>query len=186
MVRGGITPLALALVLAGAAISAAQSGSSAPLSLEGRAASPIEPGIAIGARLLRPGNTPRQPELLFFWAHWCSECKGEAPILARIVEKYRAHGLTVIAPTRRFGYVENGRPAPPDRELRHIMQVRDEHYPFFRQLPVPVSDANFTTFGVAAVPTHVLIDRDGIVRLYQQGRMTEDALDAAVGRVLEP
>ena len=78
--------------------------------------------------------------------------------------RYRSRGLAIVAPTRRYGYVESGRPAPPDKELRHILQVRDEHYPFLRKAPVPVADANYKAFGVAAVPMHVLIDRHGIVR----------------------
>ena len=153
------------------------------LTLEGRTAPTIEPGVSIGSRLPRAAD---MPQLLFFWAHWCQDCKSESAILARIADKYRARGLAIVAPTRRYGYVEGGRPAPPDKELRHILQVRDEHYPFLRKAPVPVADANYKAFGVAAVPMHVLIDRHGIVRLYQQGVMTEAELDAAIRRVLEP
>jgi thiol-disulfide isomerase/thioredoxin len=186
MARAGFASITLVLALAGAAVSAAQSGSAALVSLTGQPAPEIESGLAIGPHLPRPGMAPREPQLLFFWAHWCQECKGESPILARIAEKYRTRGLTVIAPTRRYGYGENGRPAAPDRELRHIVQVRDESYPFLRHVPVPVSDANYAAYGVAAVPTHVLIDRNGIVRLFQPGRMTQGELDAAIARVLEP
>jgi hypothetical protein len=155
------------------------------LSLEGRNAPALEAGVAIGPRLPHAGAT-RQPQLLFFWAHWCQECKGESAVLARLTEKYRSRGLMVIAPTRRYGFVETGRPAPPDKELRHIVKVLDEHYAFLRQVPVPVADANYKAYGVAAVPMHVLIDRDGVVRLYQQGRMSEEELDAALHRVVEP
>ena len=186
MPRTGLASIALVLALAGGAVSAAQSGSASLVSLAGQPAPDIESGIAIGPRILRPSTAPREPQLLFFWAHWCPECKGESPVLARIAEKYRGRGLSVIAPTRRYGYGENGQPAAPDRELRHIVQVRDRYYPFLRHVPVPVSDANYAAYGVAAVPTHVLIDRDGIVRLFQAGRMTEGELDAAIARVLEP
>jgi len=155
----------------------------ARITLEGRAAPTLEPGVAAGGRLPRSGDSP---QLLFFWAHWCQDCKSESATLDRIAEKYTTRGLTIVAPTRRYGYVETGRPAAPDRELRHILQVRDAHYPFMRHVAVPVADANYKAFGVAAVPMHVLIDRHGIVRLYQQGVMTEAELDAAVARVLEP
>jgi peroxiredoxin len=157
----------------------------AVLSLEGRTAPALEPGVAIGPRLPHTDAT-RQPQLLFFWAHWCQECKGESPALARLTEKYRSSGLMLVAPTRRYGFVEAGRPASPDKELRHIAKVLDEHYPFLRQVPVPVADANYKAYGVAAVPMHVLIDRHGVVRLCQQGRMTEEELDAALRSVVEP
>ena len=153
------------------------------MTLEGRTAPTLEPGVSIGSRLPRAADSP---ELLFFWAHWCEDCKAESPILARIASRYRSRGLAIVAPTRRYGYVEAGRPAPPDKELRHILQVRDAHYPFLRKAPVPIADANYKAYGVAAVPMHVLIDRHGIVRLYQQGVMTEAELDAAIARVLEP
>jgi len=149
--------------------------------LEGRTAPAIEPGVSIGTRLSR---SEKSPQLLFFWAHWCLDCKSESPMLARIADKYRARGLTIVAPTRRYGYIENGRSAAPDKELRHILQIRNERYGFLRDAPVPVADANFKAFGVAAVPMHVLIDRQGIVRLYRPGVMTEAELDAAIGRVL--
>ena len=155
----------------------------AEITLEGRATPTIEPGVSAGAHLTRSGGTPR---LLFFWAHWCQDCKSESAALARIVQKYQSRGLRFVAPTRRYGYVETGRPASPDKELRHILQVRDAHYAFMRNIPVPVAEANYKAFGVAAVPMHVLIDRHGIIRLYQQGVMTEAELDAAIARVLEP
>jgi thiol-disulfide isomerase/thioredoxin len=154
------------------------------LTLEGHAAPALDGGVSIGARPQKSGGG-RQAQLLFFWAHWCQECKAEGPVLSRIVEKYRARGLTIVAPTRRYGYVENGRPADPSRELRHIVAVLDSHYPFLKKAVVPVTDANYKAYGVAAVPMHVLIDRDGVVRLYQQGRMTEPELQAAIDSTLD-
>ena len=104
--------------------------------------------------------------------------------MARVLEKFGPQGLTLIAPTQRYGYISGGRSAPPDRELRHIIQVRDASYTFLRQQPVPVSEANYRQYGVTTVPMHVLIDRQGIVRLYQPGRMTEDEIDAAIRHAL--
>jgi thiol-disulfide isomerase/thioredoxin len=167
----------IVLLLGAAALTARQSGVA-----EGQPAPGLDAGIAIGTRLPRTGSGP---QLLFFWAHWCQDCKSESRALSAIAEKYRSRGLVIIAPTRRYGYADGGRPAPPDRELRHIVRVRDTFYPFLRQAAVPVSDANYHAFDVDVVPTHVLIDRQGIVRLRQQGVMTEAELDAAVARILE-
>jgi len=149
------------------------------VTLEGHAAPSIDGGVSIGARLPKAGDR-QQAQLLFFWAHWCQDCKAESPVLSRIAEKYRARGLAIVAPTRRYGYVENGRPADPAKELRHILEVRDAHYPFLKRAAVPVTDVNYKAYGVAAVPMHVLIDREGVVRLYQPGRMSEAELDAAI------
>jgi hypothetical protein len=77
-----------------------------------------------------------------------------------------------------------GRPAAPDKELRYIIQVRDTHYGFLRNEPVPVSEANYKEYGVTTVPMHVLVDRQGVIRLYQPGRMTEEELEAAIKKLL--
>ena len=122
--------------------------------------------------------------LLFFWAHWCPDCKAQSPVLARLIEKYRSQGLRLVAPTQRFGYIVEGQDAPPDAELNHIVQVRDEYYAFLRNEGVPLSETIHKRYGVAATPTLVLVDREGIVRLYHPGRMTEEDLEAAVRRLL--
>ena len=131
-----------------------------------------------------PDQTNGKIVLLFFWAHWCADCKADSPTIARIVDTYRARGLTIIAPTRQYGVAEGGRPASPDRELRHLMNVRNTYYGFLHDQPVPVSEANYEAYGVTSIPTYVLIDKEGIVRLYHPGRMTGDELEATIRALL--
>jgi thiol-disulfide isomerase/thioredoxin len=80
--------------------------------------------------------------VLFFWAHWCPDCKIQGPILAKLFAKYRADGLAIVAPTERYGYGEGGASLRPADELRYIIQIRDKYYPMLAELPVPVSEAN--------------------------------------------
>jgi thiol-disulfide isomerase/thioredoxin len=157
------------------------------VSLEGKPAPRLEAGMAVGPRLheAAAGESPRQPTFVFFWAHWCQECKAESSMIAHLVEKYRGRGLAIVAPTRRYGYIEAGRVVSPDREFRHLAQVRDTFYRFLKHEPVPVTDANHKAFGIAAVPMHVLIDREGIVRLYRPGRMSQEELESAIVQLLE-
>jgi hypothetical protein len=108
----------------------------------------------------------------------------ESPFIARIAEKYRTRGLIVLGPTQRYGYVAGGRPAPPDKELRYISMVRDSHYGFLHEAAVPVGEGLHKAYGIASVPTVVLIDRTGVIRLYHPGRLTEDELDGAVAGLL--
>jgi thiol-disulfide isomerase/thioredoxin len=154
------------------------------LSLEGRPAPRLEAAVHLGLSLPSMDELKGKVVLLFFWAHWCAECKAESPIIAKLLDKYRSQGLAIVAPTRRYGYVAAGRPAAPDRELRHIMQVRDNFYGFLRHESVPVSGANYRHYGVASIPMLVLLDRQGIVRLYHPGQMTEEELDAAIRPLL--
>ena len=115
--------------------------------------------------------------LLFFWAHYCADCKAQAPVLARLAEKYRNDGLAIVAPTQRYGYVAEGKDAPPAVETPYIEEVRRTHYPVLADVPIPLSDANHRRYGVSSTPTIVLLNRDGRVALYHPGTMTETELD---------
>jgi hypothetical protein len=84
-----------------------------------------------------------------------------------------------------YGYTARGAQATPDEELRYITQMRDASYPFLRDLPVPVSEANHTRYGVSTTPTLVVLDRNGLVRLYHPGRMTEQELTKVLRPLLE-
>jgi thiol-disulfide isomerase/thioredoxin len=122
--------------------------------------------------------------LLFFWAHWCSDCKAEAPILAKLGTELKARGLVIIAPTRRYGYTFDDDHAPAAKETPFITKVF-EHY--YGQIPVegvPVDASNFQRFGASTTPTIVLVDRRGIVRLYHPGLMTEEELRGAIEALL--
>lgn len=156
------------------------------LSLEGQPAPPLEAGDVLGRPLPTAGELKGKAVLLFFWAHWCSDCKAQAPILSKMLDRYRKDGLVIVAPTQRYGYTQRRTPAGPEQEREYIAQVRDASYPFLRDEPVPVSEANHTLYGVSTTPTLVLVDRSGMVRLYNPGNMTEDKLSAAIEAALAP
>jgi len=144
------------------------------LTLEGKPAPPLD-GIT------RPQG---KPALLFFWAHWCPDCKSEIPILAKIKAEFVPQGLVFLAPTQKYGYVAGGVDAAPAVETAYIEQVRRTYYKGVIDGPAPVSEANFTRYGASTTPTLVLIDRAGIVRLYHPGAMTYAELRAAVAKVV--
>jgi thiol-disulfide isomerase/thioredoxin len=156
------------------------------LTLEGHPAPALELSESMGAPLAAATAKALEGKvvILFFWAHWCPDCKIESPILAKLYAKYQSQGLTIVAPTQRYGYVAGGAQAPPDEELRYMLEVRDKHYAFLADLPVPISIANHERYGVSSTPTVVLLDRQGIVRLYHPGRLTEEELDAKLTELL--
>jgi len=153
------------------------------LTLEGRAAPALEQREFLGAKPTPLLSLRGKPVLLFFWAHWCPDCKQEEHILAQIAREYAPKGLVMIAPTQRYGYVANGDEAGPADELKYIDQIRHQYYADLLSVPAPVSEANFRNYGASTTPTLVLIDRRGIVRLYHPGAMTIEELRAALNRV---
>jgi thiol-disulfide isomerase/thioredoxin len=136
------------------------------LSLEGKRAPTLE-------KVALPSG---KPVMLFFWAHWCGDCKYEIPILARIKSEFVPKGLVFIAPTQKFGYVAGGEDAPPEVEVRYIEQVRQQYYGAIVDAPALVSEENFSRYGASTVPTFVLIDRAGIVKTYHPGGLTYEEL----------
>ncbi len=125
-----------------------------------------------------------KPVLLFFWAHWCGDCKSESPILARLKQEFGPRGLALIAPTQKYGYVAGGENATPEVELAYIEEVRKRFYPELNDVPAPVSEENFRNYGASTTPTLVLVDRAGIVRMYHPGNLTYAELRARVESVL--
>jgi thiol-disulfide isomerase/thioredoxin len=124
------------------------------------------------------------PVLLFFWAHWCSDCKAEGPIITQLRSEFAAQGLKVLAPTQRYGYAAHGDDASPGAELAYIKQVWQHFYAGLQDVPVPVSKANFDTYGASTTPTLVLLDRAGRVALYHPGAMGYDELRSALTKAM--
>jgi len=145
------------------------------LSLEGKPAPPLEMNEYIGAKPVPVAQLKGKPLILFFWAHWCADCKYQGPILSRLQQEFGPRGLVVIGPTQRYGYIASGTDAPPADELKYIAQIRDQFYGGLR-MTVPVSEENFKNFGSSTTPTLVVVDRAGIVRLYHPGRMSYEEL----------
>jgi thiol-disulfide isomerase/thioredoxin len=154
------------------------------LSLQGVPAPALDLSETIGRRRPEVDATKGKVVVLFFWAHWCPDCKTQGPILAKLLAKYESDGLTIVAPTQRFGYVAGGRPASPGDELRYIVEIRDQYYGFLADKLVPVSVANHERYGVSTTPTLVILDRKGLVREYHPGQMTEAELDAQIRPLL--
>jgi thiol-disulfide isomerase/thioredoxin len=153
------------------------------LSLEGQTAPALTAKEHLGAPM---PDMKGHPVILFFWAHWCPDCKAEAPIIAALQEKYRDRGLLVVGPTRHYGYAEKGVDATPAEELAHIDKVRQQYYGMIKDMAVPVSDEDALGYGMDATPTLVLVDRLGKVALYHPGQMTREELEPQIAKLVAP
>lgn len=150
------------------------------LSLVGKPAPPLELREHIGVNPPALAELKGKVVLLFFWAHWCPDCKMEAPVLGRLMEEYGKRGLVIIGPTKRYGFVAGGEDATPEEELKYIGEVVRKYYAAAKGMTVPISGETFANYGSSTTPTLVLVDRKGIVRLYHPGEMSYDELREAV------
>jgi thiol-disulfide isomerase/thioredoxin len=155
------------------------------LSLEGKPAPPLEIAHWLGSKPVALPALRGRPVLLFFWAHWCGDCKQEVADVGRLAAEFKSQGLAVIAPTQYYGYVAQGQEAPPEIELRYIEMVRQQFYAPIADAPAPVSEENFKVYGASTTPTLVLLDRKGIVRMYHPGAISYGELAMQVQAVLK-
>jgi thiol-disulfide isomerase/thioredoxin len=112
---------------------------------------------------------------LDFWATWCGFCRRSIPTLRAWHERYEAKGLTLIGVAHYEGQVR-GRGATPVEELKFMSDYKAEQkmtYP----VAIAATGVNSINYGVASLPTTVLIDRTGRVRFMKVGAGEEDAVE---------
>lgn len=154
------------------------------LTLEGKPAPKLDEPQWIGEKPATLAELRGRVVLLFFWAHWCKDCKREMPVLAQLEQNYGRRGLTIVGPTQLYGYVAGGEPATPEQEMNYIRGPYRRAHPIPAWMRAPVSGANFLRFGVSTTPTLVLVDRAGTVRLYHPGTLSYEDLAAKIGPLL--
>ena len=126
-------------------------------------------GSAIGSKIAEFGKNfykngekrKAKPKatLLDFWATWCGPCRKTLPVLANIYKKYGDKGLEVI------GISNEGL-----SELNAFYsQVHASPYPLYRDATQDL----WRRYGIRAVPTLMLLDKDGYIKRVWSGAPTE-------------
>ena len=154
------------------------------LGLDGQAAPPLKIAPYLGPKPVALTELKGSPVLIFFWAHWCSDCKAEGPVIARLGSEFGTRGLMMMAPTQLYGYGAQGEDAQPKDELAYVERVWQHFYPGLQNVPVPVSKENFDLYGASTTPTLVLLDRTGHVALYHPGAMPYTDLRSAIEKIV--
>jgi thiol-disulfide isomerase/thioredoxin len=154
------------------------------LGLAGQPAPPLKITSYLGPKPVALSQLNGSPVLLFFWAHWCGDCKAEGPVIAQLGSEFGSRGLMLLAPTQLYGYAAQGEDAQPKDELPYIERAWQHFYPALQGVPVPISKENFDLYGASTTPTLVLLDRAGRVALYHPGVMPYEDLRTAIEKVI--
>jgi thiol-disulfide isomerase/thioredoxin len=108
--------------------------------------------------------------LLNFWATWCAPCRTEMPAIEQAYQQHRERGFEVLAVD---------------------IQERDEDVlEFLREVGVSFPSAidsvgeSVRRYRAIALPTTILIDREGVIRDIRLGPLTESMLQERLARVL--
>lgn len=103
-----------------------------------------------------------------FWASWCGPCREELPLLDELYQQYRDYGFTLLGVN-----VDENR-AAADKLLEQI----PVSFPVLYDPASAVSEL----YEVDAMPSTILIDRDGNLRHLHRGYKPgyEDKYDAEI------
>jgi cytochrome c biogenesis protein CcmG/thiol:disulfide interchange protein DsbE len=154
------------------------------LALVGQPAPPLQVTQYLGSKPPTLASLKGSPVLLFFWAHWCVDCKAEVPIIASLRHEFAPEGLVVIGPTQLYGYAAQGADATPEQERAYIESVRARYYASLQDMPVPLSKQNFNAYGASTTPTLVVLNRAGQVAMYHPGALSYEELRSAVQKAV--
>ncbi len=154
------------------------------ITFQGKLAPALKADQTLGSVVPTLAQLKGSPVLLFFWAHWCGDCKAEAPIITQLRSEFAGQGLKVIGPTRLYGYTAQVEHAAPADELSYIDAVRRRFYGGLLDMPVPVSAYNFNVYGASTTPTLVLLDRTGKVAWYHPGAVPYAELRGEIEKVV--
>ena len=96
-----------------------------------------------------------QVVLINFWASWCGPCRQEMPLLDRLHHRYEDTGFAVL------GVNVEGEVAP----AQEIVDKTNVTFPILIDESQRVSEM----YNLQAMPSTVVIDRDGVVRYIHLG-----------------
>ncbi len=104
---------------------------------------------------LRLDEYKGQVVLINFWASWCGPCRQEMPLLDRIHQRYSDAGFAVL------GVNVEGQIAP----AKEIADSTGVTFPLLIDENQRVAEV----YDLEAMPSSVLVDRDGVVRYVHRG-----------------
>jgi thiol-disulfide isomerase/thioredoxin len=123
--------------------------------------------------------------LLNFWAMWCSSCAGDFPHLAEFQNKFGGKGLEVVGVTRFYGRSDTEEGLSREQELKSLQNFKSNHGMNYPVAVGKIDDlTNDERYGIAGMPSVILIDRSGTVRHIQRSESEYRKLEKRIERLV--
>lgn len=116
---------------------------------------------------------------LNFWATWCPPCRAEMPDIQKIYDSYKEaeDDSLVILGVASPGQGQEG----TKEEISGFLEENGYTYPVL----MDTTGEQFANYGVYALPTTFMIDRDGNVFGYVSGGLSEDIMLSIIEQTME-
>jgi thiol-disulfide isomerase/thioredoxin len=161
---------------------AKEGGPKEPADLVGQAAPEIAGDFALNGKPVKLSDLKGKVVLLDFWAVWCGPCISTFPHLRDWHKEYADKGLEIVGLTSYFGIggfdkeagrivQSDGEKATPEQEQAMLRDFAAHHKLTHRLQVMSPEDWKkiSAAYGIEGIPTVVVIDRKGVVRLAEVG-----------------
>ncbi|HEY0515106.1 MAG TPA: TlpA disulfide reductase family protein [Thermoanaerobaculia bacterium] len=116
----------------------------------------------VDGRSLGPKSFPGQVVVVDFWATWCMPCRLQAEILEPVYRDYKGRGVQFLA----------ANVGEPPADVKKFLKGKPFPYPVL----LDADQANATRLGIFALPTLLVIDKQGRMSYFQAGIADGDTL----------
>ncbi|MDF1667445.1 MAG: TlpA disulfide reductase family protein, partial [Planctomycetota bacterium] len=113
-----------------------------------------------------------QVVLINFWATWCGPCRQTLPALAKLKSKYASQGFEILGVTRYYGRAVSPGETKIKLNLSQAAEkalVQDCGRKLGVNYPILFTKTAMVSYAIKAIPTLVIIDRQGLIRHYRVG-----------------
>ncbi|MFE6775276.1 TlpA family protein disulfide reductase [Streptomyces sp. NPDC057702] len=138
----------------------------------GRKSAPSLSGTTLEGKRLDVDDYRGKIVVLNIWGSWCSPCRAEAPNLVKVAERTKKQGVEFVGINTRDTNEHNA---------RKFEKEYDVPYPSLYD-PIGKLMLRFPkgSLNPQAIPTTIILDRDGKIAVRALTPLSEDALDKAL------